>query len=176
MDMVKCEICGAEFKNTQGLRGHKTFKHGESKPPALWQTSTTQQQVSNLSVRLEQVESILEQAVSKSHSVPAHSHNFRVGKYDLDYELKSELDKLVSSVAALSKKLEQYYKDGEGVAELLLQTRRDLASKDLVSLSQAEKQSSISTCHFTPKSTDHFSEMAMNLIKPTPKKKGLWYE
>ncbi len=23
-----CEICGKEFKNTQGLRGHKTFVHG----------------------------------------------------------------------------------------------------------------------------------------------------
>lgn len=26
--MVTCEICGRQFKNTQGLRGHKTFKHG----------------------------------------------------------------------------------------------------------------------------------------------------
>ncbi len=24
---AKCEICGKEFKNTQGLRGHKTFVH-----------------------------------------------------------------------------------------------------------------------------------------------------
>ena len=26
--MVTCEICGRQFKNSQGLRGHKTFKHG----------------------------------------------------------------------------------------------------------------------------------------------------
>ena len=26
--MVNCEICGRECKNTQGLRGHKTFVHG----------------------------------------------------------------------------------------------------------------------------------------------------
>lgn len=26
--MVACDICGKEFKNTQGLRGHKTFVHG----------------------------------------------------------------------------------------------------------------------------------------------------
>ena len=26
--MVHCEICGRQFKNTQGLRGHKTFFHG----------------------------------------------------------------------------------------------------------------------------------------------------
>ena len=26
--MVICELCGKEFRTTQGLRGHKTFKHG----------------------------------------------------------------------------------------------------------------------------------------------------
>lgn len=26
--MISCELCGKEFKNTQGLRGHKTFVHG----------------------------------------------------------------------------------------------------------------------------------------------------
>ena len=26
--MARCEICGKEFKNTQGLRGHKTWVHG----------------------------------------------------------------------------------------------------------------------------------------------------
>lgn len=26
--MVTCELCGRPFKNTQGLRGHKTFVHG----------------------------------------------------------------------------------------------------------------------------------------------------
>jgi len=24
-----CDICGKEFKNTQGLRGHKNFVHGD---------------------------------------------------------------------------------------------------------------------------------------------------
>jgi hypothetical protein len=28
---VECEICGKEFKTTQGLRGHKTFVHGITK-------------------------------------------------------------------------------------------------------------------------------------------------
>ena len=27
MEMVSCDICGKEFKTTQGLRGHKTFVH-----------------------------------------------------------------------------------------------------------------------------------------------------
>lgn len=29
--MVKCDICGKDFKNTQGLRGHKYFTHFETK-------------------------------------------------------------------------------------------------------------------------------------------------
>ena len=28
--MVSCEICGKEFKNTQGLRGHKNFVHSDT--------------------------------------------------------------------------------------------------------------------------------------------------
>ena len=27
--MVSCNICGKEFKNTQGLRGHKNFVHND---------------------------------------------------------------------------------------------------------------------------------------------------
>ena len=27
---VNCEICGKEFKNTQGLRGHKNFVHADT--------------------------------------------------------------------------------------------------------------------------------------------------
>lgn len=28
--MVTCDICGKEFKNAQGLRGHMTFVHGKT--------------------------------------------------------------------------------------------------------------------------------------------------
>ena len=28
--MVKCDLCGREFKTTQGLRGHKTFFHQQA--------------------------------------------------------------------------------------------------------------------------------------------------
>ena len=27
--MITCDLCGRQFKNTQGLRGHKTFYHGQ---------------------------------------------------------------------------------------------------------------------------------------------------
>ncbi len=33
--MVNCEICGASFKNTQGLAGHKRIRHAEQQQPVL---------------------------------------------------------------------------------------------------------------------------------------------
>jgi len=54
---VKCEICGREFKNTQGLRGHKNFVHqltsssGKSAAPLA-----TGQQPSKLEERLRKLE------------------------------------------------------------------------------------------------------------------------
>ena len=57
--MVQCEICGKECKNTQGLRGHMTFVHGQissSKTPVT--RLATECQLSELEARLEQVEEI----------------------------------------------------------------------------------------------------------------------
>ena len=54
-----CEICGKEFKTTQGRRGHKTFVHqltsfsGKSATPLA-----TEQQLDQLTTRLEKLESI----------------------------------------------------------------------------------------------------------------------
>ena len=41
---VTCEICGKEFKNTQGLGGHKNLAHGIT-------GSNTQQPVARLASR-----------------------------------------------------------------------------------------------------------------------------
>ena len=55
---IKCEICGKEFKNTQGLRGHKTFVHQVTtthEPPT---PLATEQQASKLEDRLQQLERV----------------------------------------------------------------------------------------------------------------------
>lgn len=57
--MVNCDICGKEFKNTQGLRGHKYFVHQltnssseSAAPPA------TEQEPSDLKERINKLEDI----------------------------------------------------------------------------------------------------------------------
>lgn len=55
--MVTCEICGKEFKNTQGLRVHKNFIHGNGFPSATSATqAATEPQLSKLEARLEKLE------------------------------------------------------------------------------------------------------------------------
>ena len=56
---VNCEICGKEFKNTQGLRGHKTWVHritSNTKQPAAQLAS--EQQLSLLEDRLQKLEQL----------------------------------------------------------------------------------------------------------------------
>ena len=55
--MVQCELCGKEFKNTQGLRGHKTFVHGitvSNKQPVTRVAS--EEKLSEMERRLDQLE------------------------------------------------------------------------------------------------------------------------
>ena len=57
--MVSCDICGKEFKNTQGLRGHKTFVHRNGSPNSAPVTRVaSEQQVSLLEDRLQQLERV----------------------------------------------------------------------------------------------------------------------
>jgi len=57
---VKCEICGKEFKNTQGRRGHMTFVHQMTSSSGKPITSlTTQQQLGKLKDRLDKLEAII---------------------------------------------------------------------------------------------------------------------
>jgi hypothetical protein len=55
---VKCEICNREFKNTQGLRGHKTFVHQIHSSSSKSATPLATEQLSKLEERLQKVEKI----------------------------------------------------------------------------------------------------------------------
>ena len=57
--MVTCELCGLQFKNTQGLRGHKTFIHGDGSPSnTSVAQAATEQQLSKLEDRLQNLERV----------------------------------------------------------------------------------------------------------------------
>ena len=57
--MVTREICGKEFKNTQGLRGHKNFVHGNGISSGASATQAANEpQLSKLEERLEKLEYI----------------------------------------------------------------------------------------------------------------------
>jgi hypothetical protein len=78
--MVSCEICGKEFKNTQGLRGHKTFVHGQTSNTEIATGVTTGQRISKLEQQpsstqlLSELEDRLEQLSADSQNIPEHSH------------------------------------------------------------------------------------------------------
>ena len=61
--MVRCEICGKEFKTAQGLTEHMRYKHGDLVAGASVAPATgvaTEQQLGELEDKLEQVENINE--------------------------------------------------------------------------------------------------------------------
>ena len=72
---VTCEICGKELKNTQGLRGHKTFVHQITTTHDLPARLATEQEpgiveekLEMLSAQVEQVDALLSNLVSKVDS------------------------------------------------------------------------------------------------------------
>ena len=118
-----CEICGKEFKTTQGLKGHKTFVHqstsfsGKSAtPPATEQLLSsnlgtrvaTEQQVSKLEDRLQK----LERVTGLRETEPA----------DLLNDLLSNTEPLTYQLASitrqLSKQAEQLSKLSDTVSKL----------------------------------------------------------
>ena len=74
--MVQCELCGKKFKNTQGLRGHKTFVHGitgSNKQPVAG--VATERELSKLECRLEQVEELTQLDTGRlTERLEQHTH------------------------------------------------------------------------------------------------------
>ncbi len=108
--MVKCDICGKEFKNTQGLRGHKNFVHSDKvssiKKPVTQQLSSELEQpvtklellefkLQQLETKLEQVTSIAQQANELAEK--ALSNSRRVPYYiELLEKADEHIEKLVN--------------------------------------------------------------------------------
>lgn len=69
---VTCEICGKEFKTTQGLRGHKTFVHQmtttkdpPTRPATEQELGIVEEKLELLYAQVEQVGELLSNLVSK---------------------------------------------------------------------------------------------------------------
>ena len=97
--MVKCELCGREFKTMQGLRGHKTFVHGESKNPLILSvgSSATQQRLEQVVERV----ALLEQQLSsraEGDKMPDNSEYLTVKDF--------EHQKMLAQLAADAEKRE----------------------------------------------------------------------
>ena len=105
--MVSCDICGKEFKNTQGLRGHKHFVHSDTVSgvgqPGTQQAAeqllssnlgtrvATEQQVSKLEDRFQK----LERVTGLRETEPA----------DLLNDLLSNTEPLTNQLASITQQL-----------------------------------------------------------------------
>ncbi len=98
--MVTCEICGRQFKNTQGLRGHKTFVHGDGSPSSASATrADTEPQPSKLEDRLEKLEYV---TGLRESSILDNTLNIEKPLTEKLTEVTHQLNSLTQQLASLS--------------------------------------------------------------------------
>ena len=115
--MVQCELCGKEVKNTQALRGHKTFVHGitgSNKQPVTRVDS--EEKLSELKRRLEQVEELSQLDTERlTGQLEQHTHQLA--------ELSEQLQNLSQQVKLASSNTE-YRNISRQVTQLSEQVKR----------------------------------------------------
>jgi hypothetical protein len=103
---VACEICGKEFKNTQGLRGHMNFVHGQAgSSKILSAPAATEQPVSRLRARLGLTDSKTEPITEQLSNIEN-----RLDKLERITGVKelSVLDRLLATDKPITEQLEQH--------------------------------------------------------------------
>ena len=129
--MVTCELCGRQFKNTQGLRGHKTFFHGDGSSSSVSATQAiTEMPLSKLEKRLEQLE------------------------YATGLREASILDKTLNSEKPLTEKLAEVTKQLNSITQQLASLSSNTANSEFrrmnEQISQLTHQLSIYSTWFQP--------------------------
>jgi len=114
--MVSCDICGKEFKNTQGLKGHKNFVHsdtGSGVGQSVAQQATQQPLSSNLGTRVntEQRLSQLEDRFARLEHVTGVRETDELEKLlgITDTPLTEQVNQLSEQLSKLTEQLKYEY-------------------------------------------------------------------
>jgi len=120
--MVTCDICGKEFKNTQGLRGHKNFVHKDnarSVEPSVTQQATQQIVSSNSSTQAttEQRLSQLEDRFTRLEHITGVKETDELDKLlgITDTSLAEQVSQLTEQLGKVTEQLESKYVSRETV-------------------------------------------------------------
>ena len=119
--MVSCDICDKEFKNTQGLRGHKTFIHGlhanHDKPAAELtfrqrideNRSPVKSEKNSISEYKDRLDKLENEAISNTELLTELRRTVRAMQNQLALKATaSEINLIATKVELLSKRVEKH--------------------------------------------------------------------
>jgi len=139
--MVSCDICGKEFKNTQGLRGHKNFVHsdnGSGIGQSVAQQAAQQPLSSNLGTRVttEQRLSQLENRFARLEHVTGVRETDELEKLlgFTDTPLTEQVNQLSKQLSKLTEQLKSEYVSRETMETIVaeLTGESDSLHKEIV--------------------------------------------